>query len=382
MTYKNISILGSTGSVGVSALDVCRRHPDRFRVVALAAGQNGEALLQQTLEFQPDLVSVNSAEQYNFLKSRIPAHTQLLCGNEGLTAIATCPQAHVVLSAIVGAAGLKPTMAAISAGKSVALANKESMVIAGELMSALARKQGVQILPVDSEHSAIFQCLNGESINDVVNLTLTASGGPFFQTPAQDFAHITKAQALKHPNWDMGAKITIDSATMMNKGLEIIEAHYLFNMPIEKIKVVVHPQSTIHSLVEFVDGSVMAQMGEPDMRVPIAYALSYPRRIATGTKALSLPNKQQLTFFEPDFEKFKCLRLAREVARQGGSYCAVLNAANEVAVDLFLKDRIPFIAIASLVEKTLDTHQSFRVECLDDVFKADSWARAFAANNL
>lgn len=378
MTKKSIAVLGSTGSVGVSTLDVCRRHPDRFRAVALAAGSNVEVLAAQAREFLPDVVSVKTPADLKRVQPLLPAGVRAVCGEEGAVAVATHPEAETVVSAIVGAAGLTPTMRAIASGKTVALANKESMVIAGELMSRLAAEHGVRIVPVDSEHSAIFQCLNGEHADDVERLVLTASGGPFWNTPAADFPAITKAKALKHPNWDMGAKITIDSATMMNKGLEVIEAHYLFNVPVEKIRVVVHPQSVIHSMVEFRDGSVMAQMGEPDMRVPIAYALSYPRRIATGTKSLSLPDRRELTFFQPDPVKFACLKLAFDVACRGGSLAAVLNAANEVAVALFLNDRIRFVDIPAVVEKTLAAHGPFGIKSLEDVLGADAWARAAA----
>jgi 1-deoxy-D-xylulose-5-phosphate reductoisomerase len=339
-------------------------------------------LIHQALEFAPKLVSVRSPNDVARVRDALPVSIGVVCGEEGVIEIATHPDADVVVSAIVGAAGLVPTMKAISAGKTIALANKESMVIAGELMSKLAAKQDVKIVPVDSEHSAIFQCLNGESVDDVAHLVLTASGGPFLTRDKNDFAIITREEALKHPNWDMGAKITIDSATMMNKGLEVIEAHYLFGMPVDKIRVVVHPQSVIHSMVEFVDGSVMAELGEPDMRVPIAYALSYPRRIATQTKSLHLPEREQLTFFEPDFEKFPCLKLAFDVAKRGQSYTAVLNAANEVAVDHFLNGKIQFINIPKLIEKTLAEHKAYDIECLDDVLQADQWARDFVIHQI
>lgn len=372
---KKIAILGSTGSVGTSCLDICRQHPDRFEVVSLAAGRNTDVLVAQIREFKPGLVSVLDEKSAALIRSRVPANIRVVSGVEGAVEVATIPEAGLVISAIVGAAGLLPTMRAIEAGKTIALANKESMVVAGSLMSGLARRHEVKILPVDSEHSAIFQCLNGEHRDDVQKLVLTASGGPFLNLPAEDFRHITKAQALKHPNWDMGAKITIDSATMMNKGLEVIEAHYLFDVPVEKIDVNIHPQSVIHSMVEFVDGSVMAQLGEPDMRGPIAYALSYPRRITTGAKRLNLPDRQSLTFFRPDFVKFPCLKLAFEVARLGQSLAPVLNAANEIAVAEFLNDRIHFTAIPKVVEKTLESHQVFPLQSIGDVLEADRWAR-------
>ena len=372
---KRLAILGSTGSIGTSCLDICRQHPDKFEVVSLAAGRNTDVLLAQAKEFLPQVVSVQSEQDAQKIRPHLPAQVRLAIGLEGAEEVATLPNVDLVVSAIVGAAGLLPTMKAIAAGKTIALANKESMVVAGAIMSGLARERGVKILPVDSEHSAIFQCLNGEHGDDVMRLVLTASGGPFFNTPHTDFPKITKAQALKHPNWDMGAKITIDSATMMNKGLEVIEAHYLFAMPVEKIAINVHPQSIIHSMVEFIDGSVIAQLGEPDMRAPIAYALHHPRRLTTNTRRLSLPDRQTLTFFVPDFERFPALKLAFEVARLGKSYAPVLNAANEVAVADFLADRIHFMDIPVVVEKTLESHTPFPLQSIEDVLQVDAWAR-------
>lgn len=374
---KKISILGSTGSIGKSTLDICRQHVDLFSVVGLAAGQNTQLLLEQIKEFRPSVVSIALQEHADVIKSALPSGVELVVGATGAEAVATHDQATLVVSAMVGAAGLSPTLKAIEAKKTIALANKESMVIAGELMSVAARKNGVTILPVDSEHSAIFQCLKGEAIDDVAALILTASGGPFLKRAVQDFSQITKAEALKHPNWHMGEKITIDSATMMNKGLEVMEARWLFGMPVDKIRVVVHPQSIVHSMVEFVDGSVLAHLGEPDMRVPIAYALNYPRRISTGVKKLHLPAREQLTFLEPDLKKFGCLKLALEAARLGKSYPAVLNAANEVAVEMFLKEKIRFVDIAKLLEACMERHQAFAVTSLEDVLEADRWGRAF-----
>lgn len=379
---KTISILGSTGSIGVSSLDICRQHPDKFKVAGLAAGRNVDLLLQQAKEFKPRLVSLASEEEWKKIKGQLPENTEVMLGNAGAEAVASLSEVDVVISAIVGAAGLAPTLKAIESGKTIGLANKESMVIAGEIMSQKAVDHKVDILPVDSEHSAIFQCLNGESIDDVKNLILTASGGPFLHKPASEFTSITKEQALKHPNWDMGAKITIDSASMMNKGLEVMEAHWLFRMPVDRIQVVVHPQSIIHSMVEFVDGSVMSQMGEPDMRVPIAYALSYPRRIPTQVKTLDLPAREKLTFYKPDLEKFHCLKLAFDVARSGQSYAPVLNAANEVAVDGFLKDRLAFHQISQVLDDCLQEHKPFDLNSLGDVLQADQWARAFVENRV
>lgn len=379
---KNIAILGSTGSIGVSTLDICRQHPDRFRIVSLAAGRNTDKLVEQIKEFRPRLVSVLTEADYHRVRKQIASSTEVVLGETGAIQVASHSEVDTVLSAIVGAAGLKPTLAAIESGKTLALANKESMVIAGEIMAQKAREKNVKILPVDSEHSAIFQCLNGENLTDVERLILTASGGPFLHTRQEDFSKITKVQALKHPNWDMGAKITIDSATMMNKGLEVMEARWLFGLAVDKIDVVVHPQSIVHSMVEFMDGSVMAQMGEPDMRVPIAYALSYPRRMATGVKRLDLPQREKLTFFAPDLEKFVCLRLAIDVACRGKSYAPVINAANEVAVDLFLQEKIVFNDIARRVENCLEKHDAFALQSIDHVIEADRWARVFMKENI
>ncbi|MBU0507117.1 MAG: 1-deoxy-D-xylulose-5-phosphate reductoisomerase [bacterium] len=379
---KKISILGSTGSIGISTLDICRQHPDRFEVVGLAAGRNIDLLLQQISEFKPKIVSIHSEEDYQNLSSKIPTTTEIVFGSSGTCAVATLSECDLVISAIVGAAGLAPTLAAIEEGKDIGLANKESMVIAGEIMSERAAKNNVKILPVDSEHSAIFQCLNGENVKDVNKIILTASGGPFLHTAPNEFEHITKEQALKHPNWDMGAKITIDSASMMNKGLEVMEAHWLFNMPIEKIDVVVHPQSIIHSMVEFVDASVVAQLGEPDMRVPIAYALSYPRRMTTQVTPLDLTKHRELTFYKPDLEKFKCLKLAFQVASKGKTYAPVLNAANEVAVAAFLQDQIRFIQIPELIDVCLQAHMPISIDSIDTILSADSWARKFVITSI
>lgn len=376
---KRIAILGCTGSVGCSALDVCKQHPQLFEVVALAAGHNIELLKEQIRSFSPKLVSVKTLDAWQELKQIFP-HIEFVYGDEGVQMVAGFADADVVISAIVGAAGLKPTLHAIASGKTIGLANKESMVIAGAIMAKLAQKTGVAILPIDSEHSAIFQCLNGEHKSDVKKIILTASGGPFLHLPQDDFCKITKAQALKHPNWDMGAKITIDSATMMNKGLEVIEAKWIFDFPVEKIDVVIHPQSIVHSMVEFIDGSVVSQMGVPDMRVPIAYALSYPRRISTQVPVLNLPQKETLTFFEPNLDKFRCLQLAFDVAKQNNSYAPVLNAANEVAVEKFLTDQIAFVNIPLIVEKCLQNHKPFALNSLDDVLGADQWAREFCKN--
>lgn len=381
MGVKKISILGSTGSIGKSTLDICRQHAERFKVVALAAGKNVDLLLSQIREFKPQLVSVATEPLCRELQSVAPGVT-VCFGEEGACAVASCAGTDLVVSALVGAMGLKPTLGAIERGSTVALANKESMVIAGSLMSKRARERAVKILPVDSEHSAIFQCLNGEHHEDVKRLILTASGGPFLKTPAEDFSHITVKQALNHPNWDMGEKITIDSATMMNKGLEIIEARWLFDMLVEKISVVIHPQSVVHSMVEFIDGSVLAQLGEPDMRSPIAYALSYPRRITTQVKPVDLPAREKLTFYQPDLEKFRCLKFGFDAAQAGRSCPAVLNAANEVAVAAFLNGRISFTQIPQLIDLCLQKHVPFDLDCVEDVLRADQWGRQTAEDAI
>ncbi|MBX7148059.1 1-deoxy-D-xylulose-5-phosphate reductoisomerase [bacterium] len=376
---KKISILGSTGSIGVQTLDIVDRHPDKFQIVALSCGNNVDVVAGQIKKFKPQLVSVATDAAAQKLKQQLNGLScSIMVGAEGAVEVASHPDAHVVISSIVGAAGLMPTLAALRQGKTVGLANKESMVIAGQMMSDVAKKHGATILPVDSEHSAIFQCLQGQSVEDVKRIILTASGGPFLHKSLSDFKSITVKDALKHPNWDMGAKITIDSASMMNKGLEVMEARWLFNMPTSKIGVVVHPQSIIHSMVEYNDGSVLAQMGNPDMRVPIAYALSYPRRIETGTTPLDLPKLSQLTFFEPDLVRFPSLKLAFDVAEKADTYPAVLNAANEIAVDAFLKEKIGFVDIPKIVENTLLAHKACKLTSLDVVVESDRWARECA----
>ncbi len=377
---KKISILGSTGSIGQSTLDVVALHPNCFKVVALAAGTNLDKLTEQIKKFHPQLVSVKTEEEVPLLKEKLSglsSYPDIVCGLQGTMAVADCPEVDLVISAIVGAAGLQPTLQAIRSGKTIGLANKESMVIAGELMRQAAQKSGSIILPVDSEHSAIFQCLQGNRTQDVKRLILTASGGPFLNRPLADFHSITKAEALRHPNWAMGMKITIDSATMMNKGLEVMEARWLFDFPIDRIDVCIHPQSIIHSMVEYVDGSVISQMGVPDMKVPIGYALSYPERLETGAVPLDLFAKKELNFYPPDFEKFTSLKTAYDVGRAGKSYPAVFNAANEVTVEAFLHDRIRFVDIAPLNKKAIEAHNSFELKSLEDVLEADRWARDY-----
>ena len=372
---KKIAILGSTGSIGRQTLDIVDRHPDRFKVVALVGGSNIGLLMEQVAKFQPRLVSVKQKEDADRLKGSVPASVKVLWGEAGAVEAAAGSEATLVVSAIVGAAGLRPTYQALQAGKDVALANKESLVIAGEVMMRQAHASGKQILPIDSEHSAIFQSLQSGRHEEVRRIILTASGGPFLGRSKGSLSDVTVEEALNHPNWKMGPKITIDSATLMNKGLEIIEARWLFGFPAEQIDVQVHPQSIIHSMVEFQDGSVIAQLGLPDMRCAISYALAYPERIRSGVKSLSLPQIGTLSFLEPDLEAFPCLRLAREAAKSGGSMPAVLNAANEVVVERFLKKEIRFLDIPRLVESTLAKHQSRPLHSLEDVLEVDRWAR-------
>ena len=376
---KKISILGSTGSIGVNALDVVRRMRDRFEVIGLAAGRNVSLLREQALEFQPRMISVMDCSAQAQLRAEFePRGIEVLCGEEGLLEIATTGGTETVLSALVGAAGFLPTLRAISAGKDVALANKETLVVAGPIISREVAKQKTRLLPVDSEHSAIWQCLEGENKATVRKLILTASGGPFLNRDLTTFDSITIAEALAHPNWRMGRKITIDSATLMNKGLEMIEAHYLFDEPPEKLEVLIHPQSVIHSMVEFVDGSVLAQLGISDMRMPIQFALTYPERCANDLPSVNLARIGKLEFHEPDMKKFPCLELAQNALRTGGTMTAVLNAANEIAVENFLTERIPFQSIPAVVETTMQKHRSIDNPSLEDVLEADRWARSLA----
>ena len=376
---RSLTILGSTGSIGLSTLDVVRQHPEKFSVSCLAAGQDVKVLAEQIKEFMPDAVSVKDAESAKKLEAMLEDYKpDIFYGVEGASTIAAADGSDMVVSAIVGAAGLVPTVHAIKAGKHIALANKETLVVAGQLVSDLVKKHNVRLLPVDSEHSAIFQSLEGHRTEDVERIILTASGGPFRNTPAEELKNVRLEQALKHPQWSMGAKITIDSATMMNKGLEVIEAHWLFDMPAEKIGVVVHPQSIIHSMVEYIDGCVIAQLGSPDMRAPIAYALSYPERCESGIQKLDLIKIGTLTFEEPDMVRFPALRLAFDALRAGKTYPAVLNAANEIAVAAFLDKKIGFTDIAATVDKTMQAHNAYTPVELDEYLQADKWARETA----
>ena len=374
---KKIAILGSTGSIGVSALDVVSKNPGQLEVVAMAAGRNIERLSDQVRRFRPELVSVIDEDHARRLKERLgPADTTtVLWGEEGCRCIAAAAAADLVLSAIVGAAGLIPTLEAIDAGKDVALANKEALVTAGPLVVQRARAKGVRLIPVDSEHSAVFQCIEGSPPGSVRRVILTASGGPFLRTTREEMEKVTVADALRHPNWAMGKKITIDSATMMNKGLEVIEARWLFGIDYERIDVVLHPQSIVHSLVEFIDGSVLAQLGVPDMRGPISFALFYPERAPGGFPPFDPAAAGRLEFLPPDVERFPCLRLGYEAGRAGGTMTAVMNAANEAAVHAFLEGRIPFTAIAQVIEAVMSRHAPVALSCVQDVLSADAWAR-------
>lgn len=380
---KNISILGSTGSIGQSALDVVARHPDRFCIVGLAEGHDVELLAKQVERFRPALVSVRNHDAANALRSMLGAGSpEIVFGIEGASAVASMSEAQMVVSAIVGAAGLTPTMRAIESGKNVALANKETMVVAGEIVSARAEEMGVKILPVDSEHAAIHQSLAGHRKEDVTAIHLTASGGPFLRSSQAEMEKAGPEEAIKHPRWSMGAKITIDSATMMNKGLEVIEARWLFGVKPEHIRVVIHPQSIVHSLVEYKDGCVVAQLGVPDMRAPIAYAISWPERVESGVEQLDLSRIGSLTFEAPDHERFPCLGLAYDALAEGGSMPAVLNAANEIAVQAFLDKRLGFTDIPKVVGKTMEAHERVSFRSIEEVLDVDGWARDRAASMI
>lgn len=380
---KCVSILGSTGSIGRQSLDIISRM-DGIRVAALTAGTSVELMAEQCHAFQPELAVMATEDAANRLRDAISdLPTRVSWGEEGLIEAASIESADCVITAVVGMVGLKPTLAAIRAGKRIGLANKETLVCAGELVMAEAEKHGVEIIPVDSEHSAIFQCLMGShSPKEIKRLILTCSGGPFFGMTRQQLSSVTKADALKHPNWKMGAKITIDCATLMNKGLEVIEAMRLYHMPLEQVDVVIHRQSIVHSLVEFVDGAVMAQLGAPDMRLPIQLALTYPARTQCPVDALDLTKCGSLTFTEPDMENFPCLALARRCAQMGGTACAAMNGANEEAVALFLADKIGFYDIYKLVSRAVEEVPNVMEPTLDDILEADRLARQSVRRNF
>ena len=376
---KKISILGSTGSIGTQTLDVIRKNPSDFEAVAISANSNVKMILEQIEEFKPKYAVMYEESKVEELKSLLPeeCETEVLSGMEGLKKISSLDEIDVVLTAVVGMIGLVPTMCAIESKKDIALANKETLVTAGELVMKAAKENGVKILPVDSEHGAVFQSLNGENKRDVEKIILTASGGPFRGKKKEDLINITKNEALKHPNWDMGRKISIDSSTLMNKGLEVIEAKWLFGVESEDIDVVVHPQSIVHSMVQYRDSSVIAQLGCPDMRLPIQYALTYPDRMETDFERLDFRKASQLTFEEPDLETFPCLKLAYECLKAGGTYCTVLNAANEIVVNEFLEDRIGFYDIPKYIKMALDAHESVENATLEQILKIDLETREY-----
>jgi 1-deoxy-D-xylulose-5-phosphate reductoisomerase len=373
---KGLSILGSTGSVGTNVLRIVDAFPGRFRVVGLAAGGNMQRLAEQVARYEPRVVSVGSPEARDALSRLVDVSgLRVDVGRQGMVDVATHPETAMVVAAAVGAVGLVPTYRALEAGKDVALANKETLVMAGELMVARSRETGARLLPIDSEHCALHQCLDGRRPDEVRRLVLTASGGPFRTRPRETFSSITPAEALNHPTWSMGRKISIDSATLMNKGLEVIEARWLFGVPADRIDILVHPQSVVHSLVEFVDGSVLAQLGVTDMRLPIQYALSYPERWEAAIPGMDFTRAMRLDFDVPDRERFPSLALAYKALSTGGTLPAVLNAANEVAVAAFLAEQVPFSAISELVAETLEAHRPSALDSLDTVLDADTWAR-------
>ncbi len=373
---KKVVVLGSTGSIGASTLKVAEDLPDRIKLVGLAAGNNAQLLMEQVLRHRPEAVSIHDPEKAKELQSALGTSTTVYAGIEGLVQLATLPSADIVLIAIVGTAGLHPALAAIRAGKDIAIASKEILVMAGEIVMREARKFGVRVLAVDSEHSAIFQCLEGRTASSVRKLWLTASGGPFRMTPKEEFPRITVEQALKHPSWVMGRKITLDSATLFNKGLEMIEARWLFDIEIARVQVIIHPQSVVHSMVEFVDGSILAQLSTPDMCLPIQYALTHPDRVENHRVQTNFAQIGSLTFQEPDSDRFPALHLARRAAEVGGTMPAVLNAANEVAVEAFCAGKIRFDQISQLVAARMDQHQVTEHPSLDQILAADLWARS------
>jgi 1-deoxy-D-xylulose-5-phosphate reductoisomerase len=376
---KHLAILGSTGSIGRSALAVADAHPERLRVVALAAGDNAALLAEQVARYRPEAAALATADGVDRLRAcGVTLPPTVGSGPEGLIAVATHPAVDIVICASSGTAGLEAVLAAIEAGKTIALANKEVLVMAGELVMAAARRRGVAILPVDSEHNAIHQCLHGRSTQEIRRLILTASGGPFREWSADALEHVTPAEALQHPTWQMGRKITIDSATLMNKGLEVIEARWLFDVGPQQIEVVIHPQSIVHSMVELTDGSVIAQLGVTDMRLPIQYACSYPERWAAALPALDIARAGRLDFSPPPLDRFPCLGLAYDALRAGGTLPVVLNAANEVAVELFLDGKLGFMSIPRVLKRTMDGHRIETLSTLEVVRRTDAWARAEA----
>ncbi|MCA6523043.1 MAG: 1-deoxy-D-xylulose-5-phosphate reductoisomerase [Pseudanabaena sp.] len=382
---KRITLLGSTGSIGTQTLDIVAEYPEKFQVVGMTAGGNIELFAQQIRKFQPELVAIANETKLAELKEAIAdlaVKPIILAGAEGVETVAAYGDSEAVVTGIVGCAGLLPTIAAIKAGKNIALANKETLIAGGEVVVPLVKKHGVKLLPADSEHSAIFQCLQGVPEGGLRRIILTASGGAFRDRPTEELASVTVADALKHPNWAMGKKITIDSATLMNKGLEVIEAHYLFGVDYDKIEIVIHPQSIIHSLIELEDTSVLAQLGLPDMRLPLLYSLSYPDRIPTQWERLDLVKCGTLTFRAPDHQKYPCMDLAYAAGRAGGTMPAVLNAANEQVVELFLQERVRYVQIADLIKHVCDRHNLISKPELEDILEADKWARNEVINQV
>jgi len=374
---KKILILGSSGSIGVNTLNVARNFPDKFKVAGLTVNSNIEILEQQIREFKPEFVVVTDESKAKKLQSNIGSICEVLSGYNELANVAMQRDYDILLGAIVGFAGLSPTLEAIKRGKRIALANKETLVVAGEIVTKLVLENNAEIIPVDSEHSAIYQCLVGENLNEVEKLIITASGGPFLNKDKSFFENATVDQALNHPNWKMGNKISIDSATMMNKGLEVIEAKWLFGLPVEKINVVIHPQSIIHSMVQYLDGSIKAQLGLPDMKLPIQYALTFPERLKNNFNRTDLPAINTLSFFEPDLEKFECLKLAFDVIKMGGTAPCILNAANEVAVEKFINKKIKFSQISGLIKKALDKIENHSDPDIETIFECDKVTREF-----
>ncbi|SNR89097.1 1-deoxy-D-xylulose 5-phosphate reductoisomerase [Anaerovirgula multivorans] len=379
---KKICVLGSTGSIGKQALEIVKEHPETFKVIGLAAMQSIDDLEQQIREYQPKIVAVFNEEKGKMLASRISSNTKICFGIEGLIEAATYEDVDIVLNSVVGSVGLLPTIAALKSKKNVALANKETLVAAGELVMETSYKNSVSIIPVDSEHSAIFQCLQGEKQEDISKIILTASGGPFRNWDYADIKTASSSDALRHPNWSMGKKISIDSATLMNKGLEVIEAKWLFDIHVENIEVIIHPQSIIHSMIELKDRSVIAQLGIPDMKLPIQYALSYPDRVEGNVKGLDFKKINSLTFTEPDLQRFPCLKLAFEAIKIGGTMPCVLNTANEILVDYYLKNRITFYDISKYIEKVMNKHNAFSYNNVEELLELEKWVKSWIIDEL
>lgn len=381
---KNICLLGSTGYIGINSLRVIKDNQERYRIVALGAGKNIDLLLNQIKEFKPRFAAVINSDLANELKSRLnnTSNTEILYGTEGYIKIATLSDVNITIAAMTGSSGLFPTFSAITAGKDVALANKETLVIAGSLLMSESRKTGINIFPIDSEHSAIQQSIQGHSREDLKRIILTGSGGPFMDLSIESLSKVTPEEALKHPNWSMGRKITIDSATMMNKGMEAIEAKWLFNVDMDQIDILLHPQSIIHSMVEYMDGSIIAQLAPTDMRIPISYALSYPRHLNGELPSLDLLDIGKLSFGKPDKKRFRCLDLAIDAGKIGESMPAILNGANEIAVNAFLEGKIGFLQIPQIIEKTMEKHEVFPINSIDQAIEANQWAESMAKEIL